>query len=136
MLQISADLVSINQKLRDYEAAWDAHVDAWLVVKVGSPKWVHRWRLQAEHAMHASGKPGMSDEQVAPPAPALLFASQRKLCPPAPNGMIPMMPSRCSNYSCRSIADVDNEVCMSQGLLLGCCLPNWVEICEVCVTGG
>ena len=74
MLQISADLVSINQKLRDYEAAWDARVDAWLVVKVGSPEWVYRWRLQAEHAMHASGKPGMSDEQVAPPAPPLVSA--------------------------------------------------------------
>lgn len=77
VLQISADLVSINQKLRDYEVAWDAHVDAWLVVKVGSPEWVYRWRLQAEHAMHASGKPGMSDEQVAPffgPGPAFCIS--------------------------------------------------------------
>ncbi len=65
-VQISADLVSINEKLRDYEAAWDAYVDAWLVVKVGTPEWVHRWRLQAEHAMRDSGKPGMTDEQVTP----------------------------------------------------------------------
>ena len=81
MLQVSADLVGINQKLRDYEAAWDAYVDAWLVVKVCSPEWVYRWSLQAEHAMHASGKPGMSDEQVALPAPAMLSASQRTLYP-------------------------------------------------------
>jgi D-glycerate 3-kinase len=54
----------INEVLRAYEAAWDSHVDAWLVVKVGSPDWVYSWRLQAEHAMRASGRPGMSDDQV------------------------------------------------------------------------
>ena len=64
LLQINGDLVSINQKLADYRAAWDDHVDAWLVVRVGSPEWVHRWRLQAEHAMRDSGRPGMSDEQA------------------------------------------------------------------------
>ena len=64
LLQINQDLVSINQKLVDYRAAWDDHVDAWLVVRVGSPEWVHQWRLQAEHAMRDSGRPGMSDEQV------------------------------------------------------------------------
>ena len=63
-LQVSGDLVSIDKKLQDYMAAWDAYVDAWLVVKVGTPEWVQRWRLQAEHAMRDSGKPGMTDEQV------------------------------------------------------------------------
>ena len=42
LLQINRDLVSINQKLAEYRAAWDDHVDAWLVVRVGSPEWVHR----------------------------------------------------------------------------------------------
>ena len=78
MLQVSTDLVSINEKLRDYEAAWDAHVDAWLVVKVGTPEWVHRWRLQAEHAMRDSGKPGMTDEQVTPTL-VLAFPGSRAL---------------------------------------------------------
>ncbi|KAK9915446.1 hypothetical protein WJX75_009273 [Coccomyxa subellipsoidea] len=63
--EIDADLVSINEKLKEYEAAWDAWVDAWLVVKVGTPQWVYQWRLQAEHAMLAAGRPGMSDDQVA-----------------------------------------------------------------------
>ena len=31
---VDADLVPIDAALRSYEAAWDAHVDAWLVVKV------------------------------------------------------------------------------------------------------
>ncbi len=69
-LQVDSDLVSINEKLKAYEAAWDAHVDAWLVVKVGSPEWVYSWRLQAEHAMVASGRPGMTDDQVSSCRPA------------------------------------------------------------------
>ena len=56
--------MAINEKLREYREAWDAYVDAWLVVRVGSPDWVYRWRLQAEHAMLATGRPGMTDEQV------------------------------------------------------------------------
>lgn len=56
--------MSINEKLGAYESAWDSHVDSWLVVKVGSPDWVYSWRLQAEVAMRASGRPGMTDEQV------------------------------------------------------------------------
>ena len=63
-MQVDPDLVAINEKLREYKEAWDAYVDAWLVVRVGSPDWVYRWRLQAEHAMLATGRPGMTDEQV------------------------------------------------------------------------
>ncbi len=63
-IQVDADLISINNKLKEYEAAWDKCVDSWLVVKVGEPEWVYKWRLQAEHAMRAAGKPGMSDAQV------------------------------------------------------------------------
>lgn len=40
-------------------------VDAWVVVKVGDPEWVFKWRLQAEVQMRAAGKPGLTDEQVA-----------------------------------------------------------------------
>ena len=40
-------------------------MDSWLVVQVEDPTYVFKWRLQAEHAMRASGKSGMTDEQVA-----------------------------------------------------------------------
>ena len=61
---MDADLAAINEKLHAYKAAWDSFVDAWLVVKVSNPQWVYAWRLQAEHAMLATGKPGMTDDQV------------------------------------------------------------------------
>ncbi len=31
--EVDADLVPIDAALRAYEAAWDIHVDAWLVIK-------------------------------------------------------------------------------------------------------
>ena len=34
--------------------------------QVGTPDWVYRWRLEAEHAMRASGRPGMTDKQARP----------------------------------------------------------------------
>lgn len=64
MVQISKDLLPINRQLREYREAWDRFVDAWLVVKVKDPNYVFKWRQQAEQAMKASGKPGMSDDQV------------------------------------------------------------------------
>ncbi|GAB4816968.1 hypothetical protein N2152v2_004014 [Parachlorella kessleri] len=47
-----------------YREAWDSFVDAWLVVRVEDPQYAYKWRLQAEHAMRASGKPAMTDAQV------------------------------------------------------------------------
>eukprot|EP00877_Chromochloris_zofingiensis_P011372 jgi/Chrzof1/6489/Cz18g13070.t1_GLYK len=62
---VESSLVEVNARLAAYEAAWDAHVDAWLVVKITDPQWVFGWRLQAEHQMRSKGKPGMTDDQVA-----------------------------------------------------------------------
>lgn len=62
---VDPNLVPVNAFLRSYEAAWDSHVDAWLVVRVKQPEYAYRWRLQAEQAMRAEGKPAMTDEQVA-----------------------------------------------------------------------
>ena len=39
-------------------------MDAWVVVAVDDHEYVFEWRLQAERAMAAQGRPGMSDEQV------------------------------------------------------------------------
>jgi D-glycerate 3-kinase len=63
--QDAADLAPVDAALRAYEGAWDRFVDSWLVVRVGDAGWVRAWRLQAEQAMRASGKTGMSDEAVA-----------------------------------------------------------------------
>jgi D-glycerate 3-kinase len=59
------DLVPVDAALRGYKQSWDSFVDSWLVVRVGDPRWVFAWRLQAEQAMRASGKAGMSDEAIA-----------------------------------------------------------------------
>ena len=61
---VSADLVAVDHYLHAYQLEWDALVDQWVVVEVGSPEWVFDWRLQAEHDMKATGKPGMTDDEV------------------------------------------------------------------------
>lgn len=58
-------LVKVNELLASYRAAWDELVDSWLVIRIGDPQWVYKWRLQAEERMKAGGKPGMSAEQIA-----------------------------------------------------------------------
>ena len=58
-------LVPVDACLEAYTAAWDSYVDAWLVVRVSDPQFAYRWRLQAERAMRASGRPAMTDAQVA-----------------------------------------------------------------------
>eukprot|EP00955_Chlamydomonas_euryale_P070709 360838-Chlamydomonas_euryale.AAC.2 len=55
----------VNELLAEYAGMWDALVDAWLVVRIGDPQWVFQWRLQAEERMRATGRPGMSDDQIA-----------------------------------------------------------------------
>ena len=45
--EVDADLVPIDAALRGYEAAWDAHVDAWLVIKARAREWQHARPLRA-----------------------------------------------------------------------------------------
>lgn len=59
------DLEPVDAALQSYPTRWDRFVDSWLVVRVGDPRWVFAWRLQAEQAMRANGKTGMSDDGVA-----------------------------------------------------------------------
>ncbi|KAL4425715.1 hypothetical protein ABPG75_009731 [Micractinium tetrahymenae] len=62
---VGPNLAPVNAFLRSYKKAWDSFVDSWLVVRVAQPDYAYRWRLQAEQAMRASGRPAMTDEQVA-----------------------------------------------------------------------
>lgn len=61
---VSPDLLPVNEALKSY-VELDRLMDSWLVVKVGDPQWVFKWRLQAEKMMRDSGKPGLTDEEVA-----------------------------------------------------------------------
>ena len=56
-------LPQVNERLGQY-AAWHELMSAWIVLAVDDPKYVFDWRLQAEQAMAAEGRPGMSDAQV------------------------------------------------------------------------
>lgn len=62
--EIDEGLVKVNDYLKAYDA-WNKEMDAWLVVQVEDPQWVYQWRLEAEQRMKASGKGGMTNEQVA-----------------------------------------------------------------------
>ena len=57
-------LPEVNELLSRY-TAWHDLLDAWVVLAVDDPQCVYNWRLQAEQAMAAQGRPGMSDAQVA-----------------------------------------------------------------------
>ena len=58
-------LPGVNALLEGYQETWHALMDAWVVLGVDDPRIVHTWRLQAERAMAAAGRPGMTDDQVA-----------------------------------------------------------------------
>ncbi|XP_024545180.1 D-glycerate 3-kinase, chloroplastic [Selaginella moellendorffii] len=62
---VDPQLEVVDKNLVAYQKGWFSLVDSWIIVKVDDPGWVYEWRLEAEIAMKAKGKPGMSDEQVA-----------------------------------------------------------------------
>ncbi|XP_057772965.1 D-glycerate 3-kinase, chloroplastic isoform X3 [Salvia miltiorrhiza] len=61
---VDPQLEIINKNLEAYYNAWDKFIKSWIVIKIKDPSYVYQWRLQAEIAMRADGKPGMSDEEV------------------------------------------------------------------------
>ncbi|NP_001313460.1 D-glycerate 3-kinase, chloroplastic [Zea mays] len=61
---VDPQLEVVNNNLEAYYDAWDRFIDSWIVIKIREPSSVYQWRLQAEIAMRADGKPGMSDEEV------------------------------------------------------------------------
>ncbi|XP_042491395.1 D-glycerate 3-kinase, chloroplastic [Macadamia integrifolia] len=61
---VDPQLEIVNKNLEAYYDAWDKFINAWIVIQIKDPNCVYQWRLQAEIAMRADGKPGMSDEEV------------------------------------------------------------------------
>ena len=53
----------INSLLERY-SEWHEQLAAWVVVAIDDVQHVYRWRLEAEQAMKASGRDGMTDEEV------------------------------------------------------------------------
>jgi D-glycerate 3-kinase len=58
-----ARLAPANQALRDYQR-WTEQADVWVVLRAQDPEYVLTWRVEAEEAMKASGKPGLSREAI------------------------------------------------------------------------
>lgn len=56
-------LVAPNERLAAYDA-WHRQLDVLLALRMKAPGQVVRWRIEAERAMRASGKAGMSDAEV------------------------------------------------------------------------
>ncbi|KAL5975195.1 hypothetical protein ACLOJK_031874 [Asimina triloba] len=61
---VDPQLEVVNKNLDAYYDSWDKFIQAWIVIRIKDPNCVFEWRLQAEVAMRADGKPGMSDEEV------------------------------------------------------------------------
>ncbi|XAR50606.1 Glycerate 3-kinase [Bertholletia excelsa] len=61
---VDPQLETVNKNLEAYYDAWDKFIESWIVIQIKDPNCVYEWRLQAEIAMRADGKPGMSDEEV------------------------------------------------------------------------
>eukprot|EP00793_Prasinoderma_coloniale_P001272 PRCOL_00005044-RA len=61
---VSPDLEAVDARLEAYAEELESVVDAWLVVKIGDPNWVFKWRQQAEEAARAAGKPTLTDDEV------------------------------------------------------------------------
>ena len=56
-------LAAPNRALAAY-ARWTNLVDVWVVLRARDPEYVLTWRVDAEEAMKASGKPGLSREAI------------------------------------------------------------------------
>ena len=92
---IDEHLLPINEALKEYEHAWDAFVEAWLVIKVADPSWVGKWRLEAERGMKKRGKPGMSDEAIQAFVNCYMPAYNAYLPELYAKGPTTMLPKKC-----------------------------------------
>ena len=62
-LLLHTQLLPVNAFLHRY-SEWYRFIHKWMVIQVEDVQWVFNWRLQAEVAMRAKGKAGMTDEEV------------------------------------------------------------------------
>ena len=58
-----ANLIAPNRALSEYDR-WYRHIDAWVILRALDPTYVLTWRVEAEERMKASGKPGLSREDI------------------------------------------------------------------------
>ncbi|MER2562747.1 MAG: hypothetical protein ABTQ32_18620 [Myxococcaceae bacterium] len=56
-------LAAPNELLRAYDA-WDSLLDVFIALRMQRVEQVVRWRIEAEQAMRASGRPALSDAEV------------------------------------------------------------------------
>ena len=63
MANAPAELAAVNKYMDEFAQLYN-ELDLMLVVKIAKTQWVFDWRAQAENMMKASGKSGMSDEQI------------------------------------------------------------------------
>lgn len=61
---VSPHLPAVDAALSSYKAAWDSFAHAWLVIEAPSAECVYGWRAEAETALRAAGRGGMSEAQV------------------------------------------------------------------------
>lgn len=60
---IDEDLLTVNDALCQFVSVY-TRLDGIFVIEIENMDWVFEWRLQAERATRAAGKPGLADEQV------------------------------------------------------------------------
>lgn len=60
---IDRDLVTVNKALHDFVSVY-SRLDGLFLIEISNMDWVYDWRLQAEHATRAAGRPCLTDEQV------------------------------------------------------------------------
>ncbi|MBE2248013.1 MAG: hypothetical protein IAE78_00605 [Myxococcus sp.] len=58
-----ADLRAPNDALRQY-AAWNERLDVMISLRMKDPRQVVRWRVEAEAATRAAGRPGLTEAEV------------------------------------------------------------------------
>lgn len=60
---IDPDLTVVNDALHDFTSVY-SRLDGLFLIEISNMDWVYEWRLQAEHATRAAGRPCLTDDQV------------------------------------------------------------------------